>query len=70
MKSTKPSDLRGHSEAELRTMITEFERDLVDMRFKQAVGQLESAAAMRTVRRDIARMKTLLRERELGTTRG
>jgi large subunit ribosomal protein L29 len=67
MKSTKPSDLRGLTESELHNQIKENERALVDMRFKQAVGQLESPAALRTIRRDIARIKTLLRQRELGT---
>lgn len=66
MKSTKPSDLRGLSDGELQNQIQENERALVDMRFKKAVGQLESTAALRTIRRDIARMKTLLRQRELG----
>jgi large subunit ribosomal protein L29 len=66
MKSTKPSDLRGLSDGELQNQIQENERALVDMRFKKAVGQLESTAALRTIRRDIARMKTILRQRELG----
>lgn len=65
MKSTKPSDLRGLSDGELQNQIQENERALVDMRFKKAVGQLESTAALRTIRRDIARLKTLLRQREL-----
>jgi large subunit ribosomal protein L29 len=69
MKSTKPSDLRGLSDNELHGQITENERALVDMQFKKAVGQLENPAAIRTIRRDIARIKTILRERELGTAR-
>ena len=60
MKSTQPSDLRGLSDGELQNQIQENERALVDMRFKKAVGQLESTAALRTIRRDIARMKTVL----------
>ena len=69
MKQTKPSDLRGLSDAELLKNIEDNERSLVDMKFKQAVGQLESTAAMRTVKRDIARMKTIVRERKLGLQR-
>lgn len=65
MKATKPSDLRGLTDVELRNQITENERSLVDMQFKKAVGQLESTAAIRTVRRDVARLKTILRQREL-----
>ena len=69
MKPTKPSDLRGLSDKELQGQITENERALVDMQFKKAVGQLENPSAIRTIRRDIARIKTILRERELGTVR-
>jgi large subunit ribosomal protein L29 len=69
MKSTKPSDLRGLSDHELLGQVTENERALVDMQFKKAVGQLENPSAIRTIRRDIARIKTILRERELGTPR-
>jgi large subunit ribosomal protein L29 len=69
MKPTKPSDLRGLSDTELLNNIEQNERSLVDMKFKQAVGQLESTAAMRTVKRDIARMKTIIRERKLGLQR-
>jgi large subunit ribosomal protein L29 len=69
MKPTKPSDLRGLSDTELRNNILENERALVDMQFSKAVGQLESTAAIRTIRRDIARMKTILREREIGLQR-
>ena len=70
MKPTKPADLRGLSAGELTDQIQENERALVDMKFKKALGQLESPAAIRTIRRDIARMKTILRERELGAARG
>ena len=70
MKPTKPADLRGLSVNELSNQISENERALVDMKFKKALGQLENPAAIRTIRRDIARMKTILRERELGTARG
>jgi large subunit ribosomal protein L29 len=69
MKPTKSSDLRGLSDTELLKNIQDNERSLVDMKFKQAVGQLESAAAIRTVKRDIARMKTIIRERKLGLQR-
>lgn len=69
MKPTKPSDLRGLSDAELKNQILENERAIVDMRFKRAIGQLENPSAARTIRRDIARMKTILQEREAGIER-
>lgn len=70
MKATKSADLRNLSESELQQQIADSEQSLVDMRFRQTMGQLESTAAIRTVRRDIARMKTLLRERSANITRG
>lgn len=64
MKPTNPADLRQLTDNELQSQIQDTERALVDMRFKQAVGQLENPAAVRVIRRDIARMKTILRERQ------
>jgi large subunit ribosomal protein L29 len=69
MKATKTADLRGLSDNEIRSQIQENESALVDMRFKQAVGQLESTATLRTIRRDIARLKTVLAQRESGQGR-
>jgi large subunit ribosomal protein L29 len=69
MKPTKPSDLRGLSDKELIGQIAENERALVDMQFRKAVGQMEDTSAIRTIRRDIARIRTILRERELGVAR-
>jgi len=63
MKPTKPIDLRGLSDGELLTQVQESKRSLTDMEFKKAVGQLENHAAIKIVRRDIARMLTILRER-------
>jgi large subunit ribosomal protein L29 len=65
MKATKFSDLQNLTESELRSQVEQNERAMVDMRFKQAVGQLESTAVLRTIRKDAARIKTLLRQREL-----
>ena len=63
MKSTKTSELRNLSDSELTSQIHDNERALDDMRFRMAVGQLENPAAIRTVRRDIARMQTILNEK-------
>lgn len=63
MKPTNPNDLRGLSDNELISQVNESKRSLTDMKFQQAVGQLENLAAIRIVRRDIARMITILRER-------
>jgi len=63
MKPSKTADLRHLSDNELEQQIRANERALLDMRFSQAVGTLDNTAVVRTVRRDIARMKTILRER-------
>ena len=65
MKPAKPEDLRNLTEAELEQQIIENERSLLDMHFNLAVGTLENPAAFKIVRRDIARMKTILRERKM-----
>lgn len=62
MKSTKPSELRNLNESEITSQIAENERALNDMHFRHAVGQLENPAAIRIVRRDIARLRTILKE--------
>lgn len=63
MKHSKPADLRNLSDEELTQQIFENERAIVDMRFRQAVGTLEDPASFRVIRRDVARMKTILNER-------
>lgn len=64
MKPAKPEDLRNLNDAELTQQIKDNEGALLNMRFNMAVGVLENPAAMRIVRRDIARMKTILNERQ------
>lgn len=65
MKPAKISDLRNMTEAELQNQITTSERSLQDMQFQKAIGTLEDLTAIRVVRRDIAKMKTILNERTL-----
>jgi large subunit ribosomal protein L29 len=61
----KISEIRDLSQEELKQK----ERNLVDelfkLRFRHETGQIESTAMLRTIRRDIARIKTILREKEL-----
>ncbi len=58
-------ELRELPENELRKRIKDEEENLVHLKFQKATSQLESPIRIRTVRRDIARLKTVLREREL-----
>jgi large subunit ribosomal protein L29 len=65
---TKPADLRGLEDDELATKLREAKEELFNLRFQAATGQLESHGRLRAVRKDIARIYTVLRERELGIT--
>lgn len=58
-------EIREMSTDELIKRIQEEEKNLVDLRFSHHLKQLTNTAKLRLVRRDIARMKTVLREREL-----
>ncbi|MEZ4471792.1 MAG: 50S ribosomal protein L29 [bacterium] len=61
----KASELREKTVDELKTMGEERRRELFDLRFKHYTGQLLDTASLRKTRRDIARIETIIREREL-----
>jgi large subunit ribosomal protein L29 len=61
----KPAKLRDMSREDLLQEENDLREQLFRLRFQSATGQLESAPRMRIVRRDIARIKTILREMEL-----
>lgn len=63
-------EIRQMTDEELRKRIEEEENNLVDLRFALATKQLTNTAKIKLTRRDIARMKTVLKERELGLIRG
>jgi large subunit ribosomal protein L29 len=58
--------LRGLDDEELGTKLREAKEELFNLRFQAATGQLESHGRLKAVRRDIARIYTIMRERELG----
>jgi|GraSoi2013_100cm_1033763.scaffolds.fasta_scaffold384238_2 large subunit ribosomal protein L29 len=60
------ADLRGSSEEELDNKLAEAKIELFNLRFQAATGQLESHGRLRAVRKEIARIYTVKRERELG----
>ena len=70
MKGTKPSDLRSRSEDELGEQLDTLGKEIFNLRFQRASGQLENTARVRQVRRDIARIKTILGERRRGHATG
>jgi len=59
----KASDLRGKSADELRDELMRLKKEAFNLRFQQAGGTLENTARMRAVRRDAARVKTVLNEK-------
>jgi large subunit ribosomal protein L29 len=65
-KPASAAELRGLSRSELNKKVTEFKEELFTLRFQAATGQLESHGRLRAVRKDIARIYTVLTERELG----
>jgi large subunit ribosomal protein L29 len=65
---SKATDLRVLDDDALEQKLGEFKEELFNLRFQGATGQLESHGRLRLVKRDIARIYTVLRERELGIT--
>ena len=57
------SELREKTPDELRDLLQGFKKQAFNLRFQQATGALESTARMRSVRRDAARVKTILNEK-------
>ena len=68
MSATKTVELRRLEDDELESKLRELKEELFNLRFQSATGQLESHGRLRAVRRGIARIYTVLRERELGIT--
>ena len=63
-------ELRELTEEELLERVRESKEELFNLRFQMATGQLDNNRRLRTVRQEIARVYTVLRERELGLTSG
>ena len=61
----KPDEIRQMSTEEIQARLAEAYEELMNLRFQHTANQLANPMRMRQVRRDIARMKTILREREL-----
>ena len=57
--------IRNTETQELLNKVEEYKKELFGLRFQAATGQLENTARIRTVRKNIAKIKTIIREREL-----
>ena len=66
MASGLTAQLRVSTEEELQSKLTQAKEELFNLRFQVATGQLDNNRRLQTVRRDIARIYTVMRERELG----
>ena len=62
---TKVSELREMADAELESRLGETRQELFNLRFQLVTGQLDNSARIGHVRKDVARIETLLREREI-----
>jgi large subunit ribosomal protein L29 len=70
MKATKPSDLRNLKSGEIETKLADAREELMKLRFQQVTGQLTDTSHLRILRRDIARMQTILSEQAAARTEG
>ncbi len=59
----KAEELRTKTDDELRQQLLDLKKEAFNLRFQKASGQLENMARVRQVRRDVARIKTLMNER-------
>ena len=66
----RADEIRELSDADLRARLGELEEEQFRLKFRSATEALENPMRLRSVRKDIARVKTILRERELGSASG
>ena len=62
----KINELRKLSDKELQDKVIESKKELFDLRLKQSTGSLEKPSKIRELRKNVARMQTILKERENG----
>ena len=65
MAGVKASDLRDMETSELETRLTEAKQELFNLRFRHVTGQLDNSSRLGELRKDVARMHTILREQEI-----
>ena len=64
----KASEIREMSLAEMQQKATDLEQELFNLRFQHATGQLENSVKLKETKRDIARVKTIIRETNITST--
>ncbi len=63
-ENLKPVDVRAMTESELNDKLVALKKEQFNLRFQQATGQLDQTADVRRVRRDVARVKTVMAEKK------
>jgi large subunit ribosomal protein L29 len=63
-KQTKPADIRAKSTDQLATQLLDLRKEQFNLRFQKATGQMEGVGRVKAVRRDIARVKTIMAEQK------
>ena len=66
----KPSEIRERLPNEMIVELEGYKRELLNLRFQWQAGELRNSAQYRQTRKDIARIKTIIREKELGVNKG
>ena len=64
VKAMKANEIRKMDTTDIKTRIEDLKKELFDLRFQAAVGQLEDTAQLSKIKKDIARMYTIITERE------
>ena len=65
MKTVKARDIRNLSDGDIASQILQNQETLVKLRFQRAIGELTNTAQFRTIRKDVAVLKTVQRERKV-----
>ena len=65
MAGIKPAELRDMEVSELEIRLTEAKQELFNLRFRHVTGQLDNSARLGELKKDLARMHTVLREKEI-----
>ena len=69
MATVKAETFRANSSDELKAKLVELKKEQFNLRFRQASGELENPARVKSVRREIARIKTVLGEQTAASTK-
>jgi len=62
----RASDIREQTTEELETRLNDIKKNVFNLKFQKSIGQLENTQVIRNLRKDIALVETLMREKELG----